>query len=146
MAYLLYDSKCEMCTRFKIIVKLLDFNRKLAPVSIHERFAFELVRGKLSEDDLFRSFHIVRLSESEGSRVFSAADGVVELLGYLPFLAAFKSLISRADLLKGIVGRSYLYATRMRGASCIMIQSIRKETEAFSQESLEAFSSATPPA
>jgi predicted DCC family thiol-disulfide oxidoreductase YuxK len=115
-AYLLYDSHCGPCTRFMKVVKLLDFQRKLTPVSIHGKQAEKLVSGKISEYRLKNSFHIVEVTNS-GSEVFSAGDGIVRLTRYAPAGKIAFALVSKVKPFRQFLRWAYYEATRIRSAS-----------------------------
>jgi predicted DCC family thiol-disulfide oxidoreductase YuxK len=118
-AYLLYDSECKICSRFMSVVRRLDLNRKITPVPLRDQLSINLVRGKLSKEEMLHSFHMVRVMNSGENQVFSAGDGLVELLEYMPFCSGFKSLANRVKTLRALVRWSYIQATRLRGPLCV---------------------------
>jgi len=115
-AYLLYDSRCGPCTSFMKIVKVLDFQGKLTPVSIHGRQAERLVRGVLSSNRLKSSFHVVEVS-SLRSDVYSAGDGLIRLTRYAPAGRLTFGIVSRIKFLRQMVRWSYYQMTRLRSSS-----------------------------
>lgn len=122
-AYLLYDSDCGPCTRFMKLSKLLDFENALIPVSLHSEFASNLVRQKMSEEQVKKSFHIV-LQQSDGKQVFSAGDGLIELLRFLPFGKAINRVFWRIKSLRDFAHLFYFLATRFRECQQVHGQSI----------------------
>jgi predicted DCC family thiol-disulfide oxidoreductase YuxK len=116
-AYLLYDADCGPCTLFMRIVKRFDIGRKIIPVALQVHFAADLVRGKLSDEEAFRSFHLVQVSK-DGKQIFSAGDGLVQLLEYLPFGDRLVSVIRRVKIFGRFVDSVYLQASRIRKSSC----------------------------
>ncbi|MDG6994958.1 MAG: hypothetical protein JRN52_03460 [Nitrososphaerota archaeon] len=96
--------------------KLLDFENALIPVSLHSEFASDLVRQKMSKEQVEKSFHIV-LQGSDGNEVFSAGDGFIELLRFLPLGKAAYLVFRRFKSRRVFAHWFYLQATRFRNAS-----------------------------
>lgn len=117
-AYLLYDSDCGVCSRFVKTIRLFDSRKRIIPVALRDQLSRDLVGNKLSREEMHASFHLVEIMNSGEKRIFSAGDGVVQLLGYLPFCTGAKSFIDRAKILRSLFGWSYLQTTRLRTASC----------------------------
>jgi len=115
-AYLLYDSRCGHCTQFMKTVKLLDFQGRLTPVSIHGNQAERIVHGLLSTSRLKSSFHIVEVSDS-GAAIYSAGDGLVRLTRYTPAGQLTYGIVSRVKFLRQALRWAYYQATKIRSAS-----------------------------
>lgn len=98
------------------LVKALDIQGKLTPVSVNGRHAEKLVRGVLSPSRLKSSFHVVEVSDS-GSEVFSAGDGLVRLTRYTPGGRVTFGVVSRVKAFRQLFRWSYYQLTRIRGAS-----------------------------
>jgi hypothetical protein len=97
-------------------VKMMDFREKLTPVSIWSPTAEDLVRGILSTNRLKSSFHIVEV-QGCNIRVFSAGDGLVRLMRYMPAGVVAFAIVSRVKILRQAVRWSYFQMTRLRLAS-----------------------------
>jgi|GEM_PF-3347671 predicted DCC family thiol-disulfide oxidoreductase YuxK len=121
-AYLLYDTNCGSCKRFMKIVRLLDFSRKLIPVALQDQLSLELVSGKLTSEEMFCSFHLVQVMNSGQNQVLSAGDALVQLLEYFPFGGRITSMMQRVKISRSLVSWTYLQASRIRTASCKLVQ------------------------
>ncbi len=115
-AYLLYDSRCGPCTRFMKIVKVLDLNHKLIPVSIYETETEGLVQGLLSSTRLKSSFHVLEVSQNK-AEVYSAGDGLIRLTRYAPGGSVTYPVVSHAKFLRQFLRWAYFQATKIRKAS-----------------------------
>ena len=116
--FLLYDSDCGPCTKFMHVVKRLDVKDKLDPVDLNSSFAAELVKNRLTRDELVSSFHLViRQEPQEDAQVFSAGSGLIQLLRYLPCGNLSFPLVRRFRPTRSCVRWIYKQATRLRERS-----------------------------
>ncbi len=84
-AFLLYDSHCGPCSRFMKAIKKLDRKNEIMPVSLYSRLALDLVGQMLSKREMMSSFHLVVKDAGSGrTQIFSAGNGVIQLLRYMP--------------------------------------------------------------
>lgn len=74
-----YDSRCDICAKFKRVVSFLDANRKIEFVPIEEAESKGLL-DSIPFNERFRSSHFVTIN----GKILSGGDGVVELIRYLP--------------------------------------------------------------
>ena len=104
------------------IVRRLDFSRKLIPVALEDQRSLELVNGKLTSEEMLRSFHLVQVMNSGQNQILSAGDALVQLLEYFPFGGRITSMMQRVKILRSLVSWTYLQASRIRTASCNLDQ------------------------
>ena len=115
-SFLLYDADCGPCTRFMKAVKRADLRHKIIPVPLQSGFATSLVSRKLSRTRLKASFHLVEVSD-ENTEIFSAGDGLIQLISYMPFGFILSKPVARFKKARNAVRWFYLQATRFRSAS-----------------------------
>jgi hypothetical protein len=99
------------------IVKTVDLQRKLTPVSIHGRQAEKLARGFISPKRLKSSFHVIEVSGSGRQVIYSAGDGLVRLTRYAPGGKITFAVVSRVKLFRQALRWSYYQMTRIRNGS-----------------------------
>ncbi len=122
VGYLLYDASCGPCTRFKNIIMNLNPRHNVIAVPLQLDFARELVRGRMKEEDMMRSMHLVYfhstspLDEKE-KRVLSGGDALVELVRLLPSGSILYRLVKRSRFLRKSFGRFYTIMTGLRSKS-----------------------------
>src|SRR5207245_2672333 len=103
IAYLLYDANCGPCTSFKDLVRNLDLMHRMIPLPLQSKLAYELVRNRVTKEEMMRSFHIVYIRDhptgkGEGNAIFSGGNALIQLIRLLPLgfilypLWRFKSL------------------------------------------------------
>lgn len=118
-AFLLYDAECGPCTRFMKAVKRLDLGARIVPIPLQNPLSFELVKSRMTRHEMMRSFHLVSPSSSinEENQVFSAGDGLIHLIPYLPLGNLIFRPVKHARKLRKLIRWTYDQCTRLRWSS-----------------------------
>lgn len=123
VAYLLYDDDCGPCTRFKNIVVNLDISRKLTPIPLSSKLAYELVRTKETREEMMQAFHIVYSGLSpitrgdSQARIFSAGEALIQLIRLLPLGAVTFWVIAHFQPLRSFIVWLYPHIAELRAIS-----------------------------
>jgi len=122
-AYLLYDSNCGPCTKFKDIVIRLDMTHRLIPIPLQSDLAYELVRSQESRAELMQAFHIVyararpTLNAEQQETVFSAGDALIQLIRLLPLGSMLYWVITHFRPLRRLIRWTYTRIAQFRAVS-----------------------------
>jgi len=124
IAFLLYDSKCGSCARFKKIVERLDFSHRMMPVSLQNEQARSLLPNFISDEEMMASFHIVYQAEANlnglNGRIYNAGDALIQVIRMLPLGSVNYRLICRFKSIRNLVRWIYFHLAVLRSNSrCI---------------------------
>ena len=127
-AYLLYDSDCGPCTRFKNFVIRLDIAHKLIPIPQQNSLAYELVRSQETRAEMMQAFHIVYtngppiLAREQRELIYSAGDALIQLIRLLPLGTVAYWVVTHFSPLRRLIQWSYprMAALQAISMSCKM--------------------------
>lgn len=118
IAYLLYDSECGHCTFFMKIAKCFDFHDRIVPIPLKNDLSLDLVRDKISNEELMSSFHMVEIEKTGKHNLASGGDGLIELLKFIPITRKIASVAGNSPSFRALTRSLYSALARLRGNTC----------------------------
>ncbi|MEK6851266.1 MAG: DCC1-like thiol-disulfide oxidoreductase family protein [Candidatus Thermoplasmatota archaeon] len=107
---LVYDGDCRVCRLAKDLLKVLDWRRRIRSVPLQDPESARLLAA-VPEERRWTSFHLLR-----NGRAASRGEGVIQILGVLPFGGGIPRLAAETPLLRTMSERLYAVFHGVRDA------------------------------